>query len=198
MNLPNRLTVARLVMVPLFVAFMSIHHEWSYLCAYLIFTAATITDYLDGHIARRRGMVTNFGKLVDPVADKVLLAAAFVMLMNAPGLNIPGWTIVAILAREFLVTGARLLAVSEGSVIAANKWGKSKTVVQMVYIFTFLFLLIAGLLLERWWPGQTEFYAPLLAWSSFAAIVFVALFTVYSGIQFARSNWSILDLGMKA
>lgn len=195
MNLPNQLTLARLIMVPLFVILMSVHHEWTYLGAYLVFTAATVTDYLDGHIARSRGLITNFGKLMDPVADKVLLAAAFVMLMNAPGLNIPGWTIVAILAREFLVTGARLLAASEGAVIAANNWGKSKTVVQMVYIFTFLFLLIAGLLLERWLPEHFELYANILDWASLIGILFVALFTVYSGVQFARSNWRALELG---
>ncbi|MEK7795706.1 MAG: CDP-diacylglycerol--glycerol-3-phosphate 3-phosphatidyltransferase, partial [Candidatus Hydrogenedentota bacterium] len=132
MNLPNRLTIARLVLVPVFVVLMSIDHVATYALAYITFTAASLTDYYDGKIARRRGMITAFGKLIDPLADKVLMTAAFVMAMKVPGLNVPGWTIVAILAREFLVTGARSLAASDGTVIAASSWGKAKTVIQMV------------------------------------------------------------------
>lgn len=195
MNLPNQLTIARLILVPLFVFFMSIHHEIAYLCGYIVFIVASITDYYDGKIARERGLVTNFGMLLDPLADKVLLSAGFVMLMQVPSLRIPGWTIVAILAREFLVTGARAMAASEGTVVAASKLGKWKTVVQMVYIDTFLFFVIAGQLLERWVPGKFGFYNPALGWASHVGIIFVALFTLYSGLQFARSNWKSLGLG---
>ena len=195
MNLPNQLTVARLVMVPLFVVFMSIDHVLSYVFGYVVFTAASITDLLDGKIARRRGMITSFGKLADPLADKVLMAAAFVMVMKVPNLDVPGWTIVAILAREFLVTGARSLAASEGSVIAASSWGKAKTVIQMVYIYAFLFLAIAGMLCEQWLPDFAANYNAVLGPASLIAIVFVAVFTVYSGVEFARANWRVFDLG---
>lgn len=182
-------------MVPLFVILMSVDHLVSYMLAYVVFTAAVITDYLDGKIARRDNLITNFGKLFDPLADKVLMAAAFVMVMKVPELNIPGWTIVAILAREFLVTGARSMAAGEGSVIAANIWGKAKTTIQMVYIFVFLFFAIISKALQRWAPDFAKLYDQILWYLSLYAIVFVAAFTVYSGIQFARSNWQTLDLG---
>ena len=138
MNLPNKLTVARCFMALIFVGLMSFENAFCYLAAYFLFVAAAITDYYDGKIARERNLVTNFGKLLDPVADKVLMVAALIMLMTIPDLRIPGWTIVLILGREFLVTGARSLAAAEGAVIAANKWGKTKTVLQMVYVSAFL------------------------------------------------------------
>lgn len=196
MNLPNRLTVVRLLLVPLFVVLLSVESIATYTAGYVVFLVASFTDYLDGHIARERGLITNFGKLMDPLADKVLMAAAFVMLMKIPSLNIPGWTIVAILAREFLVTGARSMAASspEGLVIAANRWGKIKTVLQMTYIYTFLFLAIAGLALERWAPDYSGRFETVLDWASLAGIVLVAGFTLYTGLQFAQANWKALRL----
>lgn len=195
MNLPNRLTVARLIMVPAFVALMTIDHFYAYAMAYVVFLTASITDYLDGKIARERNLITNFGKLMDPLADKVLVAAAFVMLIGVPALSIPPWTIVAILAREFLVTGARSMAAAQGTVIAANIWGKTKAVIQMVYINIFLFLTATVLAVQQYSPDQSDFYSGLVRTASTWTIVFVALFTVYSGIQFARSNWQSLRLG---
>lgn len=195
MNLPNQLTVARLIMVPLFVVLMSIDHVGAYAAAYVVFTAASLTDYFDGKIARERNLITNFGKLMDPLADKVLMAAAFVMLMTIPDLTIPGWTIVAILAREFLVTGARSMAAPEGKVIAANVWGKVKTVIQMVYIYVFLFFAIAGRLIVQWQPDYAEATHAVLHWSSLSCIIFVAGYTVFTGVQFARANWKTLSLG---
>jgi CDP-diacylglycerol--glycerol-3-phosphate 3-phosphatidyltransferase len=120
MNLPNKLTIARCIMTVFFVGLMSFENFYCYFAAYLVFTVAAITDYYDGKIARERGLVTNFGKLLDPVADKVLLTSAFIMLMKVPELKVPGWAVVVILAREFLVTGARALAAADGEVIAAN------------------------------------------------------------------------------
>ena len=103
MNLPNQLTMARCALTAVFVALMSFEHTAAYLAAYIVFTAAAITDYYDGKIARRDNLITNFGKLMDPVADKILMVAAFIMLMGVRELHIPGWTVVAILAREFLM-----------------------------------------------------------------------------------------------
>ncbi len=197
MNLPNRLTVARLIMVPLFVALMIADHFYAYSAAYIVFLTASITDYLDGKIARERNLITNFGKLMDPLADKVLVAAAFVMLLGVPALAIPPWTIVAILAREFLVTGARSMAAAQGIVIAADMSGKTKVVIQMVYINTFLFLTAAVTAIQRYSPDQSDFYSGLVRTASTWGIVFVALFTVYSGIEFARSNWRSLNMGAR-
>lgn len=190
-------------MVPIFVALLSFHHWLSFSLGYLVFTAAAITDYYDGKIARERNLITNFGKLLDPVADKVLLAAGFVMLMTipsaaAPGehaLHVPGWTVVAILAREFVVTGVRSLSASEGVVIAANNYGKAKAVLQMVYVFVFFFFVIVERAVVAWAPDWAGGYHRVLYGVSYWAIVAVAVYTVYSGAQFLRANWRQLHLG---
>ncbi len=152
MNLPNKLTVARIALVPVFAAFASLalrdgERRW-YLLAALIFAAASITDALDGQIARKRNLVTNFGKFADPLADKILTTAAFLYLMQE-GVCAP-ITLLLILFREFAVSGLRMLAAGaeERVVIPANIWGKLKTVTQMLSILLFYFgraLLPAGL-----------------------------------------------------
>lgn len=200
MNLPNQLTIARIFMVPLFVALMSIDHFATFVVAYIVFTVAMITDYYDGKIARAQNLITNFGKLLDPVADKVLVTSAFVMLMLSEPLVIPGWAIVAILAREFLITGARSLAASEGKVIAASDWGKRKTVLQMVYVFTFLFLLTADRVIQHI-PAFAEWmdtYDYVLAVTSLWGIILVAVVTLYSGWEFARTNWSMFKFSSQS
>ena len=147
MNLPNKLTVMRMALIPVFLVFMlaeSIPHR--YLIAAVIFAAASFTDYLDGHIARRDGLVTNFGKLMDPLADKLLVFSALVCFID---LEMSSALIVfIILAREFLVTSVRLIAAEQGTVIAADIWGKMKTVSQIIWV---LVALIA-LWLEESWP----------------------------------------------
>ena len=195
MNLPNRLTIFRRILVPVFVILMSIDHLGTYIAAYIVFMVASITDYWDGRIARERNLITNFGKLMDPLADKVLMAAAFVMLMEVPVLSVPGWTIVAILAREFLITGARSVVAPGGKIIAANIWGKVKTVMQMTYIYTFLFVAIVAKLVEYWASDYVDVYGDVLGWASLICIIFVSAFTVYTGLRFAQSNWKALRLG---
>ena len=201
MNLPNQLTVARLFLAMLFVGLMTLGNISGYILAYAVFVSGTITDYYDGKIARARGLVTSFGKLLDPVADKVLIVGAFVMLMEMPGLRVPGWTVVVIIMREFLVTGVRSIAASEGKVIAANKWGKTKTVLQMVYVFVFLALAVIALIVEAFpelallAPGGIAVWRQVLGICSLWAMVFVAAYTVYSGYQFMRINWRDLNLG---
>jgi len=194
MNLANKLTVARMAMVPVFICLLSFEHLACLLLGYVTFVVASLTDYYDGKIARRRNQVTNFGKLLDPVADKILVAAAFVMLMLLDDLRIPGWTVVAIIGREFLVTGARSLAASEGVVIAANVWGKAKAVLQMGYIYWFLGFVILRHILDWCAPGVVPRYTRILAVASLWGVILVALFTVFSGVQFARINWHALRL----
>lgn len=139
MNLPNQLTVARLVITLFFVTVLSLDFPHAFTIGLALFVVAAITDYLDGRIARERDLITNFGKLMDPLADKVLVSAAFVMLC-ATGL-FPAWILVVILAREFLVTGLRLVASSQGVVLAADALGKWKTITQMVTAIYFLLFL---------------------------------------------------------
>ena len=133
MNLPNKLTLLRVLMIPLFLAllyFQSWPHHW--LAALVVFALASITDALDGNIARSRGLVTDFGKFMDPLADKLLVTAALMGIVDL--LRVPGWVVFLIVARELTVTGLRTIAADKGVVIAADKWGKVKTVSQMVWI----------------------------------------------------------------
>lgn len=200
MNLPNILTLARCVLAAIFVVLMSFDHVASYIAAYGIFTAAAITDYYDGKIAREQNLITNFGKLLDPVADKILMVAGFIMLMRVPDLYIPGWAVIAILAREYLITGARSLAASEGVVIPANVWGKAKTAIQMTYVFIVLALVIvlrivlAAPPLRALLPGDPGMYILGLEYVSLGGIIVVAIYTVYSGVQFTWANWNALKL----
>ena len=194
-NLPNQLTIARVFMAAFFVAFLSFESFYCYIAGYVVFTAAAVTDYYDGKIARERNLVSNFGKLLDPVADKILLSAAFVMMVTMPALHVPAWTVIAILAREFLITGARSLAASQGVVIAANKWGKTKTVLQMVFIFVFLAAALVKAGIDVMLPDWSELARSVIHGSSLWASILVALFTVYSGFQYVRMNWNVLMAG---
>ena len=140
MNLPNKLTIFRMILVPIMVIipFLGINGElWgipiTYLIVDFIFILASITDKLDGYIARNRNQVTSFGKFLDPLADKILVLSAMLMLVEMS--KLPAWIPIIVLAREFLVSGYRLIAVEKGGeVIAASKWGKLKTVTQMLAI----------------------------------------------------------------
>lgn len=140
MNLPNKITIARILLVPIMMlmpwvgitAKTSFGLPWANIIILIIFLVASFTDYLDGHIARKRNLVTNFGKFLDPIADKLLVLAALVMLVESS--IIPGWIPIVIAAREFMVSAIRMLAASEGKVIAASKLGKIKTVTQMIAI----------------------------------------------------------------
>ena len=194
MNLPNKLTLLRIALAFVFIALLSFENLACLIVGYVVFVMASITDYYDGKIARARNLVTNFGKLVDPVADKILVVAAFIMLMLLDDLHIPGWTVVVILGREFLITGARSLAAIDGIVIAANKYGKAKAVFQMVYICSFLAFVIIKDILQFIYPEAVPVYGAILRPFSMWAAVAVALYTVYTGYQFARLNWRSLKL----
>jgi len=195
MNLPNQLTLARCVLAGIFVVLMSWPSAVTLIAAYGVFTVAAITDHYDGKLARRYEMVSNFGKLMDPLADKVLMVAAFVMMRDLPELWVPGWAVVVILAREFLVTGARALVAADGVVIGANNYGKAKTVFQMVYVFVFLALAVIRRVLPVWYPAAESWLPqtdPVLRWGSMLAISAVAVYTAFSGAQFAWVNWQAL------
>ncbi len=138
MNLPNKITVLRMIMVPFFVFFLLLTPtiEWFKWIAFVLFVIASITDWVDGSIARKYNLVTNFGKFMDPLADKLLVGAAMIGLT---GLGIiPAWITILLISREFVISGFRLIAVEKGVVIAAGIWGKMKTVVQMIMICVLL------------------------------------------------------------
>ncbi|MDD6805327.1 MAG: CDP-diacylglycerol--glycerol-3-phosphate 3-phosphatidyltransferase [Lachnospiraceae bacterium] len=133
MNLPNKLTLLRVFMIPIFVVFMLVDitpfDNW---IALAVFILASLTDLLDGKIARKYNLVTNFGKFMDPLADKLLVCSAMICLVEMH--IIPAWIVIIIIAREFIISGFRLIASDNGVVIAASYWGKFKTVFQMVMI----------------------------------------------------------------
>ena len=173
MNLPNKLTIARIIAVPFFIA--AYYLEW-HLVAFIIFVAASFTDMLDGKIARKYNLVTNFGKIMDPLADKVLVYSAFCLMVPDP---VPGWMLIIILAREFLVAGVRTVAASEGIVIAAAMSGKIKTVLQMIAV---CMLLIAPVIDAAWFLTLSK----VVLW---AALVM----TVIIGVQYVVDNKQVFS-----
>ena len=134
MNLPNKLTVLRVIMIPFFVVFMltDLGGKYGNYIALAIFAVASLTDLLDGTIARKRGLVTNFGKFMDPLADKLLVCSALICLVEMD--RLAAWMVIVIIAREFIISGFRLIASDNGVVIAASYWGKFKTTFQMIMI----------------------------------------------------------------
>ena len=134
MNTPNKLTIARMILVPFFVLFTLT--GWGgdanrYICL-AIFVIASVTDWFDGHLARKNNLVTNFGKFMDPLADKLLVCSALIALSDLN--RIPAWIVIVIIARDFIISGFRLIAAEKGIVIAAGWWGKIKTTVQMIMV----------------------------------------------------------------
>ena len=194
MNLPNKLTVARIIMVPFFVVFLvnvTIPHH--FLIAGLIFALASFTDLLDGKIARKRNLVTNFGKFLDPLADKILVISALACFVNLGLAEL--WFVLIIIAREFMVTSIRLIAVNTGEVIAANIWGKAKTVSQMVAIVGILIMqylqeLINLSVMPSFTVGQ--FSSSTVFWFAGNVLVGIStLFTIISGAIYLKQNWNL-------
>src|ERR1043166_4154157 len=181
MNWANRLTISRLVLTVLFVAMLNCAWPYARTAAFIIFLIAGVTDFVDGEIARRYGIITNFGKLMDPLVDKIMMAAAFISLV--PMGAIPAWAATTVVAREFLITGLRLMASAQGQVLQAEGLGKHKTAWQIITVIFFLGLLAAeelryGNRKSGWWPPAWNDVGPVLVW------VTVAL-TVYSGLRYA-------------
>ena len=136
MNLPNKLTISRIMMTVLFLIMLFVKFPFNYTVALVLFVAASITDILDGTIARKRGLITDFGKLMDPLADKMLICSAFIAFIDLGWM--PAWMVIVIVARELAITGLRLLAASKNIVLAAEKQGKNKTITQVVAIIALL------------------------------------------------------------
>jgi len=178
MNLPNRLTVLRVLMIPFFVVFMlydilGTADKW---IALVIFCIASFTDFLDGYLARKNNLVTNFGKFMDPLADKLLVCTAMICLVSMDRLNVI--VVVIIIAREFIISGFRLVASDNDIVIAASYWGKFKTVFQMVMVI----LMIADL------GGKFYYGEQVLMWLAL-------IFTIVSLVDYIGKNKQVLTQG---
>lgn len=193
LNLPNSLTVSRLVLTAVFVVGFMLRTQSGYGIALFAFIVAAITDFLDGYLARRMGLVTSLGKLLDPIADKILTASAFIFLCAHEQRLCPVWVVVVILAREFLVTGLRQIAVEKGKVIAADWSGKWKTTFQIGFCSTALtWLFLEALGQQECFLGQMtrpdSWVMPTLLWLSLAL-------TVLSGLQYVWNSRDLLREG---
>lgn len=188
MNLPNRLTLARIAAVPVFLILLLWQFPFHYFAALVIFVAASLTDLFDGRIARSRGLITDFGKFLDPIADKMLTTAALLGFISL-GIGFGTvWITVIVLIREFSVSSIRMIAAASGKVVAADKWGKIKTVMQMVgiimtltfeeFISLFPSLLLVGTILRIAYN--------IVLW-------FSAVLTVVSGINYLVKNKTFVD-----
>ena len=176
MNLPNKLTILRVILVPFFIlAFL----KEQYLIACILFCLASITDALDGQIARKHNLITNFGKIMDPLADKILVYSALCLFLQI-GI-IKGWMLIVILAREFIVAGMRTVAASEGRVLAAGMSGKIKTVLQMIGVI----IMILGLAV----PSK-EAILQIGSLIFFASIIM----TIYSGCEYIYKNRDVFSM----
>ncbi|MBR3097944.1 MAG: CDP-diacylglycerol--glycerol-3-phosphate 3-phosphatidyltransferase [Clostridia bacterium] len=172
MNTPNKLSLIRIGCIPLIVLMMSLSEPWCRWAAVFLFAFASFTDFLDGHLARKHNLITDFGKFIDPVADKLLVLSTFIMLSDQKLL--PAWFIIVILARELAVDGLRLVAMTKNLVIAAGPFGKIKTFSQMLLI---LYLMV--------------FRLPFSHWLTLVFAVWVLFATVYSGIDYFLKNRSV-------
>lgn len=196
MNLPNKITLTRIFMIPVFVLFfyLDVMNGWNYLVAAIVFVLAASTDALDGHIARSRGLVTNLGKFLDPIADKVLVSTALILLLTRGwafeadffaswGLIVAGICVAVILARELIVSGFRMIAAGRGIVLAADKLGKIKTVFQDLSIA----LILAGMAFIGSRGGEIVVIIGI-----FCFFICTAL-TVVSGVNYIVRNKQVLS-----
>ncbi|MDO4566229.1 MAG: CDP-diacylglycerol--glycerol-3-phosphate 3-phosphatidyltransferase [Oscillospiraceae bacterium] len=185
MNLPNKLSIARVIMTPVFLAAFFINFKGHWLAAFALFAIASITDILDGQIARRKGIVTPFGKFLDPLADKVLVSSALIAFVSL-GLANPLVALIVVV-RDYLISAVRLLAVSsDGKVIAANIWGKIKTSLSMVFIST---VLLALHFAENMGEEAIELVVRCSNW----AMWLLAAITALSGVVYMVQNKEILE-----
>lgn len=180
MNLPNKLTTARVVLIPFFVFFLLVQGgenlSFRYAAA-AIFIIASLTDFLDGKIARKYNLVTNFGKFMDPLADKLLVCSALICLVELK--QLPAWMVIIIISREFIISGFRLIASDNGVVIAASYWGKFKTTFQMIAVI----LLIVNI-------AALSVIADICVWIALAL-------TVISLVDYVKKNYKVLTEGSK-
>lgn len=182
MNLPNKLTLARVILVPFFVLFLLTDFiPYSNVFALIIFIVASITDALDGHIARKNNLITNFGKFLDPLADKVLVVSALLCFVQLGVISsVP---VIIIVAREFMVSGLRLITANEGVVVPAGIWGKLKTAFTMVTIVVIIAFLCT-----------TTFYTTTVAIIITEILIWISTaLTVISGCQYLKAYWKYID-----
>lgn len=192
MNWANRLTVARFFLTLIFVAALTCPFPFNHTLALVLFVMAGITDYLDGEIARRFSLGTDFGKLMDPLVDKIMMAAAFICLV--PLHAVPAWAVVIIISREFLITGLRLLALTKGRMLAAEALGKHKTAWQIATVIYFLLLLS----IAENWPAaagsQSGYFEVAWQYGGGLLVSITIVLTLVSGAGYLWKNRSVVEM----
>jgi len=188
-NIANRLTILRIILTFIFMFFLLIHGLWAKVIAFIIFIFAALSDFFDGRIAQKRNMDTDFGKLMDPIADKILVLAAFTVFVQMQ--LIEAWMFVLIIFREILITSLRLFALNKGKVLSAAKAGKHKTVSQMAVIFLILIFIVLKetmLTFFTWSPGWEQFFHQGI----YLLMLFTVGFTLYSGAYYLWDNRKVI------
>lgn len=185
MNLPNRITIARLILCAVFVGVLEFEEKWVGPTALAIFALASFTDWLDGYIARKYNLITDFGKLMDPLADKVLIAAALIHFVDNG--YAPAWVVMCVITREFMITGLRVIAASKGVIMEAERLGKHKTVSQIMTA-------VVGLLIEAHEDLELSLINADLVktWGLGALLAITLIITVLSGYNYFSKNKDLL------
>jgi CDP-diacylglycerol---glycerol-3-phosphate 3-phosphatidyltransferase len=195
MNLPNKLTILRVVLAFVFIILLFVNGLAAKIAAFLVFLAASVTDLLDGYIAKRNNQVTDFGRLMDPIADKILILSAFLAFVQM-GL-VPAWMVIIIIFREVAVTGLRALALTKGKVLSSDSGGKHKTVSQVLVIMAILLLVIfreAGpRILSFWSAGMEAAYKDTI----FALMLITVVLTLISGVSYLVKNREVYSNAKK-
>jgi CDP-diacylglycerol--glycerol-3-phosphate 3-phosphatidyltransferase len=192
LNLPNSITLSRIVMIPLLLWMLSPHFPWQSsageqeLMASGLFILASITDGVDGYLARKRGQITTMGILLDPLADKIMVTAAFIALVAYNPAVVKVWIAVVIIGREFLISGLRSIASSEGFTIQASDLGKLKTVIQIVAV-------VSAILAHRWYEWDFWGFIVPVKWTAITAIYFATVVSVISAIDYFIGFWNRVD-----
>lgn len=192
MNLPNKLTLGRVILAFFFLCALVSHLPFTRTVALVLFVLAAVTDWYDGELARRHQLITNFGKLMDPLADKILTAAALISFIEVEPLWVPAWMVVLVIAREFAVSGMRQLAASQGIILASERSGKHKLASQVVFVSLMLIFLAVrewGTLFFHFWPASLDLYLGYLSWILMLVVVGYA---AVSGFDYFQRNWKIL------
>ena len=189
MNIANKLTLLRILLTFVFMSFLFVHSLWAKVASLLIFIFAALSDFFDGRIAQKKNMVTDFGKLMDPIADKILVLAAFAAFVQMQ--LIDAWMFVIVVSREILITSLRLFALNKGKVLSATKAGKHKTVSQMLLIFFILiFIVLKEVMLTfyTWNPTSEKYFRQ----SIYILMLITVTLTLYSGLSYLWENRKII------
>jgi CDP-diacylglycerol--glycerol-3-phosphate 3-phosphatidyltransferase len=182
-NLANKLTIIRLALVPIFILFLSYKNLWARWLSLIAFITAAVTDLLDGRAARKE-RVTEVGKILDPLADKILICSAFIYFVGMPELNIPPWMVILIITREFSITGLRLLAASKGRSVSVSHFGKAKTISQMLVVIAILLIVILQ-------EGESLRRSLFTIKVPYLLMLAITLLTLLSGVNYIYKHRSL-------